>query len=137
MQTQPLITVSSVSDSAAFYCALLGAQRGHEGANYAQILIGNEMIMQLHDFEGDDNHEPLVDQAQTLGNGVVLWFETDNFDALLERIERNGLVLDREPFENVYAKQMECWLRDPDGYRVVVAGPSPYPRQPIEGWDNA
>lgn len=132
MQTQTLITVSSVPDSAAYYCALLGAQRGHEGDNYAQILIGNQMIMQLHDLEGDDNHEPLVALGTPLGNGVVLWFETDDFDALLSRIEEHSLVLDREPFENVYAKQMECWLRDPDGFRVVIAGPSDYPRTPIE-----
>ncbi len=136
MQAQPLITVSSVSASARFYCALLGARRGHEGENYAQILVGDEMIMQLHDFESDDNHEPLVDLNTALGNGFVLWFETDDFDALLQRVKDHGLTTDRKPFENVYAKQMECWLRDPDGYRVVIAGPSQYPRQPVEERDT-
>jgi len=32
---------------------------------------------------------------------------------------------------NPMAKQMEIWLRDPDGYRVVVAGPSKYSRQAL------
>lgn len=132
MQAQPLITVSSIAESARFYCAALGARRGHMGESYAQILVGDRMILQLHDSDGDDNHEPLIDPNMAVGNGVVLWFETDDVDALLQRIEDHDLPLDREPFENTYAKQMECWLRDPDGYRVVIAGPSPYPRQPVE-----
>src|SRR5699024_2930364 len=59
MKPEPLITVSSVPDSATFYCALLGARRGHEGNTYAQILLDGEMIMQLHDFNADENHAPL------------------------------------------------------------------------------
>lgn len=132
MKPEPMIVVKSVDDSAGFYCKLLGAQRGHEGSNYAQILLNGEMIMQLHDTESDKNHEPLADPDQPLGNGVVLWFETDDFDALLKRAEQHGLAPDREPYENVFAKQMELWLRDPDGYRVVIAGPSPWPRVPVE-----
>ena len=34
-------------------------------------------------------------------------------------------------YMNPMAKQMEIWLRDPDGYRVVVAGPSKYSRQAL------
>src|SRR5699024_8443278 len=103
-----------------------------KGDNYAQILLDGEMIMQLHDFHADDNHAALGDKSAPLGNGVVLWFETDDFDAVLARIRNHDLPLDREPYENVFAKQMECWLHDPDGYQVVVAGPSPYPRTPLE-----
>ena len=36
-----------------------------------------------------------------------------------------------DPYMNPMAKQMEIWLRDPDGYRVVVAGPSKYSRQAL------
>lgn len=130
MKPQPLITVRSVEDSARFYCQLLGAQRGHDGDSYAQILLNGEMILQLHDFESDANHEPLGDSSAMLGNGVVLWFETDDVEAMKSRIDLHGITLDREPFENVFAKQKEFWLRDPDGYRVVIAGPSSYPRVP-------
>jgi hypothetical protein len=111
-----------------FYCALLGAQRGHGGADYEQILVGDEMILQLHGPEPDSNHGPLADIASELGNGVVVWFETDDFDAFLDRVAEHQIELEREPFENVYARQMEGWLRDPDGSRVVIAGPSAWPR---------
>lgn len=132
MKPEPLITVRSVNDSAKFYCQLLGAQRGHEGDNYAQILLDGEMIMQIHDFDSDPNHEPLGDASLPLGNGVVLWFETDDVESLETRIEEFGIKLDREPFENEFAKQTEFWLHDPDGYQVVVAGPSPWPRVPVD-----
>lgn len=131
MKPQPMITVSSVPASAAFYCTLLDAKRGHGGEHFEHILIGNELILQLHGFDADENHPPLGDASTRLGNGVVLWFETADFDALLARIREHDITLDREPFENTLARQMECWLRDPDSYQVVVAGPSAHTRQPL------
>lgn len=133
MKPQPLISVRDVPASARFYCNLLGANPGHGGDDYEQILIDDELVLQLHSPEADDNHDALVNHAVPFGNGVVLWFETSDFPALLDRVARYEIVLDREPFENVYANQMECWLRDPDGYQVVIAGPSGYPRQPLAG----
>lgn len=131
MKPQPLINVRNVPVSATFYCNLLGAQRGHGGEDYEQILIGSELIMQLHAPEADANHKVLVDVSMPFGNGVVLWFETDDFPALLDRIEKFGIALDREPTESPFAKQMECWLGDPDGYQVVVASTSGYTRTPL------
>lgn len=131
MKAQPTITVRSVQASATFYCRLLGAKRGHGGDEYEQILWDGELILQLHAYGDDANHPSLGDPDEPPGNGVVIWFETDDFGALLARIREHGIELDREPSENPLARQMECWLHDPDGYQVVVAGPSAWPRQPI------
>lgn len=132
MKAQPIITVKSVPESAKFYCNLLGAQQGHGGEDYEQILWQNEMILQLHAYGADANHASLGDADASPGNGVVLWFEMTDFDAQLKRITDHGIKLDRAPFENTFAKQMECWLHDPDGYQVVIAGPSAYTRQPMD-----
>jgi extradiol dioxygenase family protein len=131
MKPQPLINVQDVRHSARFYCDLLGALPGHGGEEYEQILVGSELVLQLHAPRADDNHDVLVDRSRPPGNGVVLWFETDDFAGLLSRIELHGIALDRDPFENVYARQVECWLHDPDGYQVVIVGPSGYPRMPL------
>lgn len=133
MKPQPIITVKSVHASAEFYCNLLGVQRSEGHDDYVQILEDGVMIMQLHGFDADDDHDALADQNIQLGNGVVMWFETDDFEAQLHRIADHHIELDREPAENPYAKQMEAWLHDPDGYQVVIAGPSPYPRVPAAG----
>lgn len=132
MKPQPLIVVRSVPDSARFYCQLLGAQQGHGGEHYEQLLLNGELIMQLHSFDPDANHESLADPDLPLGNGPVLWFETDDFAALEQRLKEHGMTPERPPSENPFAKQMEVWLRDPDGYRVVIAGPSAYTRQPVQ-----
>lgn len=132
MKPQPILTVTDVSASARFYCELLDASRGHAGEDYAQILCDGEMILQLHDFSGDADHEPLGDAQVQVGNGVVVWFETSDFDAVLERISHANISTDRAPAMNPYARQMEVWLHDPDGYQVVIAGPSPYPREPVD-----
>lgn len=131
MKAQPMIAVRNVPASAHWYTLLLDGQAGHGGKEYEQILQAGELVLQLHDFKPDENHAPLGDAALTLGNGVVLWFETDDFEATATRIKSLGLKLDREPAFNPLARQMEIWLHDPDGYQVVIAGPSEYPRQPL------
>ena len=60
---------------------------------------------------------------------MLLWFETADFDAVVGRIRQADIIPEVEPYLNRYAMHMEVWLRDPDGYRVVVAGPSAYDKQ--------
>lgn len=132
MKPQPILTVENVNTSARFYCDLLGSKRGHAGDDYAQILSNGEMIMQLHNFSADEDHDALGNEHAPLGNGVVVWFETDDFDGVIQRMSAAGIEPDREPALNPYARQMEVWLHDPDGYQVVIAGPSPYPREAVD-----
>jgi hypothetical protein len=44
----------------------------------------------------------------------------------VQRTRDLGAVIERDVHVNPNAKQQEIWLRDPDGYRVVLAGPSEY-----------
>jgi catechol 2,3-dioxygenase-like lactoylglutathione lyase family enzyme len=53
---------------------------------------------------------------------VLLWFETDDFDAAVARARALGAQVLEEPHENPNAGHREIWLRDPDGYVVVIAG---------------
>lgn len=124
MKAQPMIAVQDVRASAAFYEQLLGASSGHGGDEYEQLLVDGQLILQLHDCRPDPNHGPLRDLAQPPGNGLVLWFKTADFEQVLQNARAMGASLDREPTENPFALQMELWLHDPDGYQVVIAGPS-------------
>lgn len=125
IQPRPLIAVSSVKKSKKWYCSLFGADIGHGGEHYEQIIVNNQLILQLHNMEADENHESLA-QGGALGNGVVLWFSTDDFEALVLRAKKAGITPERPVFFNERAKQMELWFIDPDGYRVVVNDPSEY-----------
>ena len=57
------------------------------------------------------------------GHGVLLWFQIDDFDLVVERVRGLGAEILEEPHVNPAPRHREIWLRDPDGYVVVVASP--------------
>ena len=61
--------------------------------------------------------------AEPLGNGVALWFEADDFDPAVERCRATGVRIKSDVHVNPDAGHREIWLRDPDGYLVVLAEP--------------
>ena len=123
---QPLIAVRDVEASRRFYTEILGAEGGHGGDEYEQVVSGGELVLQLHRIDVEDHHGPLAASDVPLGNGTLLWFEVEDFDAAVERARGIGAEVERDVHVNPNARQRELWLRDPDGYRVVVAGPSEY-----------
>ena len=121
---QPMLVVRDVPTSSRFYTQLLGAESGHGGDEYEQVVQDGEILLQLHDLEVEDHHGRLADIGKPLGNGVLVWFEVAEFDAAVERIREMGVPVARDVHTNPNARQPEIWLRDPDGYLVVLAGPS-------------
>ena len=121
-----MIVVRDVPASSRFYQSVLGAESGHGGDEYEQIVSDGEILLQIHRIDVEDHHGPLADPDQPLGNGVLLWFEVADFDAAVERVGAAGAEVARDVHTNPNARQQEIWVRDPDGYLVVVAGPSAY-----------
>lgn len=124
--SQTMLVVSDVERSSRFYCEVVGFESGHGGDEYEQLLHDGEIVLQLHDDGTDDHHGPLADLEQVRGNGVLLWFEVRDFEATVERAKAAGAVIVRDVHHNPNANQHELWIDDPDGYRVVLAGPSAY-----------
>jgi len=82
MHLAPLICVSDVEASSRWYQELLGLTSGHGGNNYKRLNAGDRLVLQLHRWDVEHDHGPLGDQSlRPYGNGVVLWFELDDFDA--------------------------------------------------------
>ena len=129
MRPQPLIAVTDVEASSRWYQRLLGCQSGHGGREYEQLLWKGEIAMQLHSFEAEHDHVKIGDRAdRPYGNGVLLWFEVDDFDAVMERAAAMGVEMVMPKHRNPPdgdggPNHRECWIRDPDGYVVVVASP--------------
>jgi len=129
MRAQPLIVVTDVEASSRWYQRLLGLRSNHGGKEYEQLVRDGEIILQLHSFEVDHHHGPIGNRARKpYGNGVLLWFEVDDFDGVIERAAemRVEIVLPKHrnpPEGNGGPNHWECWMRDPDGYVVVVASP--------------
>jgi len=125
LRPQPMIAVTDVEASSAWYQLVLGAASGHGGREYEQLLVDGVLIMQLHLLEEGHHHGTIGTPSTTLGNGLALWFETDSFDQVVERCHGAGagVRIETDVHINPNAGHREIWLRDPDGYLVVLAEP--------------
>lgn len=118
-----MVAVRDVAASSRWYATVLGAQVGVCHAAYGQILSEGDLVLQLHRRDMADRHDFLADPEVPPGHGVAVWFRIDDFDSALDRIEQLEARIELGPRENTNAGQQEVWLTDPDGYRVVLAGP--------------
>jgi catechol 2,3-dioxygenase-like lactoylglutathione lyase family enzyme len=125
VESQPLIAVHDVRASSSWYQHLLNTDGlpEHEHRNvYERVSDDGRMILQLHAWD-EEHHPNLVNaDAAPCGHGVLLWFEVDDFDAAVERARSLKAQVVEEPHVNPNAGHREIWLRDPDGYVVVIAG---------------
>jgi catechol 2,3-dioxygenase-like lactoylglutathione lyase family enzyme len=121
-----MVVVRDVPASSRFYQRVLNAESGHGGDEYEQIVSNGEILMQLHALDVEDHHGLLADPDQPFGNGVLLWFEVADFEATVQRVRDTGAPVVRDVHTNPNARHEEIWVRDPDGYLVVLAGPSDY-----------
>jgi len=122
MQTQPMITVRDVPASSRWYQAVLGCSSGHGGPEYEQLVHEGTVLLQLHHWDTPE-HPHFGDPGLPRGNGVTLWFETKAFDAAVARATAAQALVLEAPHVNPQAQHREIWLRDPDGYVVVIASP--------------
>jgi catechol 2,3-dioxygenase-like lactoylglutathione lyase family enzyme len=128
MRPQPLICVHDVEASSRWYQRLLGCRSSHGGLEYERLVLNDRLVLQLHRWDVGHHHGPIGDQNLAHGNGVLLWFELDDFDAAVARAEEMQIEMiqprHRNPASgNSGPNHWECWLRDPDGYTVVLASP--------------
>lgn len=129
MRPQPLIAVADVAASSRWYQRLLGCESAHGGAEYERLVVRGQLILQLHRWEVEHHHGAIGDPgAKPYGNGVLLWFETDEFDAAVSRAAAMGAEIVLAPHRNPPSgdggpAHREVWLRDLDGYTVVLASP--------------
>ncbi len=123
MRPQPMIAVADVEKASEWYQQVLGASSGHGGAEYEQLLVDGQLIMQLHRLEIGHHHGTIGDPRQPVGNGVALWFEVAEFDATVHRIRAAGAHIVTDVHVNPNAGRREIWIRDLDDYLVVFAEP--------------
>jgi predicted enzyme related to lactoylglutathione lyase len=126
VEAQPLIAVRDVRASSRWYAELLGADALPDHSHrevYDRICCSGRLLLQLHAWDAE-KHPNLVDaDAAPHGHGVLLWFQVGDFDAAVERARGLGAEIIEGPLFNPAPGHMEIWLRDADGYMVVLAGP--------------
>jgi predicted enzyme related to lactoylglutathione lyase len=125
MQLAPLICVQDVEASSRWYQQLIGCRSGHGGTEYERLnAVDGRLLLQLHRWEVEHHHGLLGDPALPHGNGLLLWFELTDFDAATRRAESMQVEVTR-PRHWSENGNWELWLKDPDGYAVVLTSPLP------------
>ena len=126
VEAQPLIAVRNVRASSLWYAKLLGADSLPEHSHrdlYDRITSSGRLLLQLHAWDAE-NHPSLVNaDLAPVGHGVLLWFQVDDFDAAVARARSLDARVIDGPLVNPALQHREIWLRDPDGYVVVLASP--------------
>jgi len=126
VRAQPLIAVRNVRASSTWYRQLLGldALPDHPHRDtYDRMQRSDELILQLHAWDKEDHPNLINPEAAPPGHGVLLWFEVSDFDKVVERARALHAQVIVEPHINPNPNHREMWLRDPDGYVVVIASP--------------
>lgn len=121
-RTWTIIGVADVARSFKWYQTLFGQPAtlpAHDYFGQIRDTDGTVLIC-LHQW-GAHEHPTLTrpDLGQP-GNGLLLFFRVDDFDATLLRA-RSLTALEEEPQMNPSTGTAEFALRDPDGYYVMVS----------------
>lgn len=126
VQVQPLIAVRDVRASSRWYRELVGGDSLPEHSHrdiYDRISRCGQLLLQLHAWDADDHPNLVNAAAAPLAHGVVLWFQVEDFDSAIERVHRLSAEIIEGPFVNPAPQHREVWIRDPDGFVVVIASP--------------
>jgi catechol 2,3-dioxygenase-like lactoylglutathione lyase family enzyme len=126
IRPQPLIAVRDVRASSRWYAGLLGVETLPEHPHrdfYDRVMCDGQLVLQLHAWDAEQ-HPNLIDADKAPpGHGVLVWFEVDDFDAAVARARALGAEMIEEPHVNPAPQHREVWIRDPDGYVVVLTSP--------------
>jgi predicted enzyme related to lactoylglutathione lyase len=117
----PIIAVRNIETSSKWYQSIFNWKSMH-GGNHFEVLVSedDEVCICLHPW-GTHGHPTMKDPDVTPGNGLILYFRTENMDAIRQNVEKMGAAVEEDIHLNPNSKKMEFSLRDPDGYYITVS----------------
>ena len=122
-RTWTIIGVGNVPGSFKWYQSLLGLPETAPEHNYFGQILDSDgtVLLCLHEW-GAHGHPTLTSPHYAKpGNGLLLFFRVDNFDAALPSARALVSRLEEEPQINPNTGTAEFSLRDPDGYYVTIS----------------
>ena len=122
-RTWTIIAVKDVRASFKWYQSLFGQPETAPAHDYFGQLLDEDgtVLLCLHEW-GAHEHPSLTSPEHALpGNGLLLFFRVDDFDAALHRARALVSRFEEEPNLNPSTGTMEFSLRDPDGYYVSIS----------------
>jgi len=117
----PIIAVKDVEASSEWYQQVFGFRKKHGGHEFFAVLVSeaDEILLCLHKW-GEHHHPTMTNSDITAGNGLILYFRTENMDAIRQNVEKIGGMVEEDIHLNPSSLKMEFSLRDPDGYYLTI-----------------
>jgi len=121
-RTWTIVGVKDVARSFEWYQRLFGQPLTGPAHTYFGQLLDSDgtVLLCLHEWGAHDHPALMSPETATPGNGLLLFFRVDDYDAALQRA-RKLAPLEEEPHLNEATGTMEFALRDPDGYYVMIS----------------
>jgi catechol 2,3-dioxygenase-like lactoylglutathione lyase family enzyme len=118
-----IIGVADVTRSFNWYQSLLGLPETAPAHDYFGQIVDTDgtVLLCLHAWGAHEHPSLTSPHHATPGNGLLLFFRVDDFDAALPRARALVSRLEEEPHVNPNTRTPEFSLRDPDGYYVTVS----------------
>lgn len=116
----PILAVKDVEYSAKWYRDIFGFANAHGGSNFAVLKSEtDQVILCLHEWEAH-HHPTLTDPTIPSGNGLLLYFRTENWEKIMENLAERQWKIEEELHLNTNSLRKEFSFRDPDGYFLTV-----------------
>ena len=116
----PIIAVKNVEASAQWYQEIFLFRKVHGGDNFSVLVSeDNNIVLCLHKWE-EHNHPTLNNPGIPAGNGLLLYFRTDNLNEIYQNAIKAGCVIEEDVHVNPNSLKQEFSFRDPDGYFLTV-----------------
>jgi predicted enzyme related to lactoylglutathione lyase len=121
IKSDPIIAVKDVALSAAWYEQVFGLRNAHGGNDFAVLASDDsEVVLCLHKW-GAHEHPTMTDPSVVAGNGLLLYFRTENMNKIRQNLEQIGGNIEEDVHLNPNSLKNEFSLRDPDGYYLTVS----------------
>ncbi len=117
LEFTPVFRVSDGKGGAVF----AGVCWGENGKGERLVLGDLEEALHGHYDHGEFGRAM---EHHPLGTGVVLYFYTDDVDALHHRLVKRGAIIDEPPTDQFWGERTIS-VRTPDGYYLTFAQPIP------------
>ena len=116
----PIIAVKDLEASSKWYQKILGFRNNHDSNHFAVLVSDdNEITLCLHPW-GAHEHPTMTNPNITPGNGLILYFRTENMNIIYENALKAGCAIEEDIHLNPNSRRKEFSIRDPDGYFLTV-----------------
>ena len=120
IKLDPIIAVRDLKASSKWYQKILGFRDHHDSDHFAVLVSDdNEIALCLHPW-GAHEHPTMTNPNITTGNGLILYFRTDNMNSVYDNALKAGCAIEEDIHLNPNSRKKEFSIRDPDGYFLTV-----------------